>query len=84
MKKILFVVNDASFFISHRLPIARQLVQEGYDVHLATSGETLSIYNEVGLNFHKLEFSRRGTRTYIRVAKIDSLHIGWAIFQRIP
>ena len=75
MKKILFVVNDASFFISHRLPIAQQLVQEGYDVHLATSGEALSIYDEVGLSFHKLEFSRRGT------SPINELHLIWKLFK---
>jgi glycosyltransferase involved in cell wall biosynthesis len=61
MKKILFVVNDAAFFISHRLPIAQKLINEGNDVHLATSGEALSIYDELGLSFHKLEVSRRGT-----------------------
>ena len=59
MKKILFVVNDAAFFISHRLPIAQQLIQEGNDVHLATSGDALSIYDEMGLSFHQLEVSRR-------------------------
>ena len=30
MKKILFVINDAAFFISHRLPIAQKLIEEGY------------------------------------------------------
>ena len=60
MKKILFVVNDADFFISHRLPIAKFLIENGYEVHLATSGETLPIYNEIGLSFHKLEVTRKG------------------------
>ena len=60
MKKVLFVVNSAAFFVSHRLPIAQQLIEEGYEVHLATSGETLPIFDEMGLSFHKLEFSRKG------------------------
>ena len=60
MKKILFVINDADFFISHRLPIAKFLIDDGYEVHLATSGETLPIYKEIGLSFHKLEVTRKG------------------------
>ena len=60
MKKILFVINDADFFISHRLPIAKFLIQEGYEVHLATSGKTLPLYDEIGLSFHKLEVTRKG------------------------
>lgn len=60
MKKILFVINDADFFISHRLPIAKFLIEDGYEVHLATSGETLPIYKEIGLSFHKLEVTRKG------------------------
>ena len=41
------------FFISHRLPIAK-FIQEGYEVHLATSGKSLPLYDEIGLSFHKL------------------------------
>ena len=35
-KKIIFIVNIDSFFISHRLPIAEELIKIGYEVHLAT------------------------------------------------
>ena len=34
--KIIFLVNVDSFFVSHRLPIAKQLLLDGYDVHIAT------------------------------------------------
>ena len=75
MNKILFIVNDATFFISHRLPIARKLIQEGNEVHLATSGENTSLYDEIGLNFHKLEVSRRGT------SPINELHLILRLFK---
>ena len=75
MKKILFVINDAAFFISHRLPIAQQLVEDGYEVHLATSGEALPIYDEMGLNFHKLGVSRRGT------SPLSELWLIWQLFK---
>ena len=35
--KLLFVVNHAEFFLSHRLPIAQFAMEHGYEVHLATS-----------------------------------------------
>lgn len=37
MKKLLFVVNVDWFFVSHRLPIALEAINQGYDVHLATT-----------------------------------------------
>jgi len=75
MKKILFVINDAAFFASHRLPIAQQLIKEGYEVHLATSGEILPIYDEMGLIFHKLEVSRKGT------SPLGELRLIWQLFK---
>jgi glycosyltransferase involved in cell wall biosynthesis len=35
-KKILFFINHAAFFVSHRLPIAEKLISEGHDVILVT------------------------------------------------
>ncbi len=75
MKKILFVINDATFFISHRLPIAQKLIEEGHEVHLATSGEALPIYNEVGLKFHKIIISRQGKRP------LSELWLIWQLFK---
>ena len=35
MKKLLFLVNVDSFFLSHRLPIALMALDKGYEVHIA-------------------------------------------------
>ncbi len=35
-KKVLFVVNHADFFLSHRLPLALAANMRGYEVHLAS------------------------------------------------
>ena len=35
-KKIIFLVNVDSFFVSHRLQVANQLLLEGFEVHIAT------------------------------------------------
>ena len=35
LDKILYIVNDLNFFISHRLDIALAAKKEGYEIHLA-------------------------------------------------
>ena len=75
MKKVLFVVNTAAFFASHRLPIAQQLIEEGYEVHLASSGKTLPIFDLIGLHFHRLEFSRKGMRP------LSELRVIWQLYK---
>ena len=75
MKKVLFVVNDAAFFISHRLPIAKTLINAGYEVHLATSGENLPIYHVTGLKFHKFRVTRQGQRP------LSELWLIWELYK---
>jgi len=59
--RLLFVVNEAYFFISHRLPIALEAKAHGFEVHVATprSKETEQI-SRVGLMFHAIPLSRSG------------------------
>ena len=47
MYKILFIVNDDSFFVSHRLPLAINAQKEGFEVHILSSisNECSEIYN---------------------------------------
>jgi len=75
MKKILFVVNSSASFASHRLPIAQQLIEKGYEVHLASPGEPLPIFDEIGLSFHKLALSRKGKNP------INELRVIWQLFK---
>ena len=57
--KIIFLVNIDSFFVSHRLPIAKQLLLDGYDVHIATQftryKKTLL---KMGFNTHDINFNK--------------------------
>ncbi len=56
------VVNDAAFFLSHRLPLALGARDAGYDVHIATPRDDASPRIEkAGLAFHPIPLSRRGT-----------------------
>jgi len=36
-KKFLLIVNDMAWFWSHRLPLAKDIIAKGYDLHLATN-----------------------------------------------
>ena len=33
-KKIVFIVNHAAFFVSHRLLLAKEIIKRGWDFHL--------------------------------------------------
>ena len=65
----MFVVNDAEFFCSHRLPIAVAARARGYDVHVATpAGPGVEAIVAAGLRHHSLPLSRR-----VRVLRILAL-----------
>lgn len=54
--KILFVVNDYLFFLTHRLPIAKACLQHGWNVHIATPNydNAKELAHEEGLIWHGL------------------------------
>ena len=76
-KKILFVVNSDVFFVTHRLPIAKALLLENFEVHVALpfSKETQKI---LGQDFflHSLSLDRKSFSlfsnfvTFIQIVKL--------------
>lgn len=59
--RLLFVVNDPSFFLSHRLPLALAARRAGADVHVATqSGPAAEQIAAEGLPFHGVPINRSG------------------------
>jgi glycosyltransferase involved in cell wall biosynthesis len=59
--RLLIVVNDAGFFLSHRLPVALAARDAGYDVHLATAWSPESGWLEAqGITHHVVPFDRSG------------------------
>lgn len=69
---LLFVVNEAYFFASHRLPIALAAQGQGYDVHIAAPNDnvwapadySVDELTKLGLTFHEIPMSRRGTQLW--------------------
>jgi glycosyltransferase involved in cell wall biosynthesis len=59
--RLLFVVNHAGFFISHRLPLALAARDAGYDVHVATPrSKHVPQLQATGITWHELRLSRSG------------------------
>lgn len=64
-KKLLFLVNVDWFFLSHRLPIALEALQQGYEVHVATRiTDKLEELHSHGLIVHQLPIGRGSTKFF--------------------
>ena len=80
-KRILFVVNEPSFFVSHRLPVAVAALRSGYEVHFATpAGEDVERATEAGLTWHPIRLARSSTHPLTEWATLADLH---ALYRRL-
>jgi glycosyltransferase involved in cell wall biosynthesis len=72
--KYLFVTNDAWFFVSHRLPIAKALVQSGEEVFVCAKRDTSAYEIEaVGCTFIEWNLSPRGVSPIQEVYSVAAL-----------
>jgi len=76
-KKLLFIVNVDWFFLSHRLPIAIEAQNQGYEVHIAVSvTDKLESLESHGFIVHPLTLDRSstglmgGVKTFIEIFQI--------------
>lgn len=69
--RLLFVVHDAPFFISHRLSLAEAAVARGYDVHVAAPAdpEAEERIRATGADFHPIPLNR-SSRNPLNEAKL--------------
>lgn len=75
-KRLLFLVNVDWAFLSHRLPIAIEALNQGYEVHVATVvTDKLATLHSYGLIVHPLAI-RRG-----KVGFISEVRAVWDIFK---
>lgn len=79
--RLLFVVNNPAFFLSHRLPLALAAQRAGYDVHVATmAGDSVSRIAAHGLTHHVVPMTRSGKQPLQELRTIWSL---WRLFRRL-
>lgn len=58
-KKIFFISNLDSFFLSHRIDIGKKMLQEGYEVHIGTEFTKYEkSFLKLGFKTHKINFYR--------------------------
>jgi glycosyltransferase involved in cell wall biosynthesis len=73
-KRLLYVINDAGFFLSHRLALALAALTAGYEVHVATPQDQSSIaIAEAGLVFHPIPLSRKSMRPWLELRSFCAL-----------
>lgn len=74
-KTILFVVNDAAFFLSHRLVLAEAARDAGHKVEIATGASPATAkIRELGFAFHELPLSRSGLNPLAELASLGALY----------
>lgn len=76
-RKIMFVVNTDSFFMSHRMPIALGALREGFEVHVACAQSSCTnVLQAQGVIVHPLNLDRRSAgpisngRTFFQILRL--------------
>ena len=73
-KRILFVVNEDWFFLSHRLNIALAIQNRGYEIHLAANfSKHEAHFREMGFFTHEIQMSRSGLNPFKEILTIFRL-----------
>ena len=80
-KRLLMVVNNPAFFLSHRVEIALEAKRQGYEVHVATmAGAAVSTIVELGLAHHVIPMTRSGKNP---LQELNTLWSLYRLFKRI-
>ena len=75
-RRLLIVVNNPAFFLSHRLPVALEAHRRGWDVHVASPARPADAVAEIqahGLRHHAFVLSRSGTNVFKELWSLVSL-----------
>jgi len=82
-KKIVYLVNTDSFFISHRIRIADQLKKNGYEIHIATEFTNYkNLLKKKGFITHDIRFNKNSLN--ILLAFVPLLQIMFLLFKVKP
>jgi glycosyltransferase involved in cell wall biosynthesis len=74
MARLVFVVNNPDFLVSHRLVLVRGARAFGYDVHAVTpEGEGVATLQREGVEWHRWELSRKGQHPLTEAASVATL-----------
>ena len=74
--KLIIVVNELWFFLSHRLPIALAARDAGYEVHIASRSGTsaeIELLIQENLQFHPINFHRSSVKILNELKTLQEL-----------
>jgi glycosyltransferase involved in cell wall biosynthesis len=78
--RILYVVNAAEYFVSHRLPIAQRAQQAGYSVHVAATGlsgdasDAVDTIKHCGFTYHDVPINRGGQNPLTELGALINIY----------
>lgn len=80
--RLLFLLNDAPFFVSHRLAVAVAARQAGWEVHVAVpfEEEAVATIEAAGVAHHDAPLARGGTNP---LAELKLLRAYWTLMRRL-
>jgi glycosyltransferase involved in cell wall biosynthesis len=86
--KLLFVLNEAYFFMSHRLAVAHALRDQGFEVHVAVPEDhvwapddfSLDEVRKEGFAVHVIPLSRRGINPWRELLSLIAI---WKLYSEI-
>ena len=80
-RRLLFVVNNPDFLVSHRLPVARAALEAGFDVHVASpDGPAVATLAGLGMSHHVIPLSRSGRHP---LQELQSMWHMWRLFREL-
>lgn len=81
MKRLLFIVNTAESFFSHRFPIALLAAQSGFEIHIATAGSSpFQAFLDNGFHHHLLPLTRSGKNP---LHELKTIYAIYQLMQRL-
>lgn len=80
-KRVLILVNNPAFFLSHRLEIAQAALAAGYEVHIATmDGPAVAQIRAHGFKHHVIPMTRSGKNPFQELRTLCAL---WRLMRRL-
>jgi glycosyltransferase involved in cell wall biosynthesis len=76
-RKMIFLLNDAKFLLSHRLEFSIAMRDEGYEMHIICAckeKETISYLESEGFYFHQLPITRSGLNPFGELRAILNIY----------
>lgn len=81
IRRVLIVVNNPAFFLSHRLPVALAAQRAGFEVHVATmDGPAVATVRGYGFVHHVIPLTRSGKNP---VQELQSVYALWRLCRRL-